>query len=118
MRLFRIFAAAILFAFAAVTADAAVAATQAMLVMGVAGEMAAERAEGPGSLQMHFLDALYRLSKEDLRRRARLERAQLVLESDTRPALQALLTALMPELYALKAPRELRWHIDVDPGEL
>jgi hydroxyethylthiazole kinase len=61
-------------AFAAVTPDAAAAAAQAMLVMGVAGEMAAERAEGPGSLQMHFLDALYRLSEDDLRRRARLER--------------------------------------------
>jgi hydroxyethylthiazole kinase len=58
-------------AFAAVTPDAAEAAAQAMTVMGVAGEMAAERAEGPGSLQMHFLDALYRLTEEDLARTRR-----------------------------------------------
>jgi primosomal protein N' (replication factor Y) len=51
-------------------------------------------------------------------RRARLERAQLVIESDTRQTLQAMLTELMPLLYALKCPKYLRWHMDVDPGEL
>ncbi|NSL53619.1 primosomal protein N' [Uliginosibacterium aquaticum] len=51
-------------------------------------------------------------------RKARLERAQLVIECDTRPGLQAMLTELMPQLYALKSPKDLRWHIDVDPGEL
>ncbi|PAS99928.1 MAG: primosomal protein N' [Candidatus Dactylopiibacterium carminicum] len=61
---------------------------------------------------------LYDVVPMRLVRRARLERAQLVLESDSRPALQALLVALMPLLYALKTPRELRWHVDVDPGEL
>ncbi|MET1490964.1 primosomal protein N' [Uliginosibacterium paludis] len=61
---------------------------------------------------------LYDVVPMRLVRRARLERAQLVLESDNRPGLQATLAALMPLLYALKCPRELRWHIDVDPGEL
>jgi hydroxyethylthiazole kinase len=56
-------------AFAAVTPDRAQAAAQAMTVMGVAGEMAAERSEGPGSLQMHFLDALYCLTEADLLQR-------------------------------------------------
>ncbi|MFT4172668.1 MAG: primosomal protein N' [Rhodocyclaceae bacterium] len=51
-------------------------------------------------------------------RRARLERAQLVIEADTRPALQNMLTTWVAGLYALKAPRDLRWHIDVDPIEL
>jgi len=60
-------------AFAAVTSDPARAATQAMAVMGIAGEMAAEKAEGPGTLQLHFLDALYRLTEDDILRRMRLE---------------------------------------------
>ncbi len=60
-------------AFAAVNPDQALAAAQAMAVMGIAGEIAAERAEGPGSLQMHFLDALYRLTKDDITQRTRLE---------------------------------------------
>jgi hydroxyethylthiazole kinase len=60
-------------AFAAVNPDLALAAAQTMAVMGIAGEIAAERAEGPGSLQMHFLDALYRLTKEDITRHTRSE---------------------------------------------
>lgn len=61
---------------------------------------------------------LYDVVPMRLIRRARLERAQLVLECEQRPALQTMLGALMPLLYALRQPRELRWHIDVDPGEL
>jgi hydroxyethylthiazole kinase len=60
-------------AFAAVTQDPARAATQAMAVMGIGGEMAMERADGPGSLQMHFLDVLYRMQRNDIERRLRLE---------------------------------------------
>ncbi len=60
-------------AFAAVTPDHALAAAQAMAIMGIAGEMAAERSEGPGTLQMHFLDALYRLTEDDITRRTQLE---------------------------------------------
>ena len=60
-------------AFAAVTSDPAQATVQAMAVMGIAGEMAAEKAEGPGTLQMHFLDVLYRLTEDDVTRRLRLE---------------------------------------------
>ena len=60
-------------AFAAVNSSYALAAAEAMAVMGIAGEMAAENARGPGSLQMHFLDALYRLSEEDIRRRLKTE---------------------------------------------
>jgi hydroxyethylthiazole kinase len=58
-------------AFAAVNPDPALAAAQAMAVMGVAGELAAEGADGPGSLQVRFLDALYRLTSSDLAQRLR-----------------------------------------------
>ncbi|MDB5799181.1 MAG: primosomal protein prime [Rhodocyclales bacterium] len=51
-------------------------------------------------------------------RRARLERAQLVLEADSRPVLQALMTQWITLLYAMRIPRDLRWHLDVDPGDL
>jgi hydroxyethylthiazole kinase len=65
-------ASALCGAFAAVTADPARAAAQAMVVMGVAGEMAAAGADGPGTLQVRFLDTLYRLTAEDLAQRTRL----------------------------------------------
>ncbi len=45
------------------------------------------------------------------------ERAQLLVESRHRPALQAFLANWMAQLYELKAPRDLRWHLDVDPLE-
>ncbi len=45
------------------------------------------------------------------------ERAQLLVESRSRPALQGFLAAWMEALQALKAPRDLRWHLDVDPLE-
>jgi hydroxyethylthiazole kinase len=59
-------------AFAAVTRDWALAAAQAMAVMGIAGEMAADGADGPGTLQVRFLDALYRLRAEDISHRLRM----------------------------------------------
>ncbi|MFZ2629895.1 MAG: primosomal protein N' [Rugosibacter sp.] len=46
-----------------------------------------------------------------------LERAQLLVESDSRPALQNFLTQWLPRLYSLKKARTLRWHLDVDPLE-
>jgi hydroxyethylthiazole kinase len=54
-------------AFAAVNPSAFNAAAHAMAVMGIAGEIAARRAEGPGSFQLYFLDALYNLDKSDIR---------------------------------------------------
>lgn len=66
-------ASALCGAFAAVDQDPLTAAAKAMAVMGVAGEIAAEQSSGPGSLQMHFIDALYRLAKEDLERRLKVE---------------------------------------------
>ena len=46
-----------------------------------------------------------------------LERGQLLVESVSRPALQNFLAAWMEQLYALKMPGGLRWHLDVDPLE-
>ena len=58
-------------AFAAVNASAFDAAVHAMIVMGIAGEIAAERATGPGSFWVQFLDALYALQESDIITRMR-----------------------------------------------
>ncbi|MCD7936606.1 MAG: hydroxyethylthiazole kinase [Tannerellaceae bacterium] len=60
-------ASAITGAFAAVNPDPFLAATHAMYVMGIAGERAAGRSAGTGSLQMNFLDELYNLNEEAIR---------------------------------------------------
>jgi len=65
-------ASALCGAFTAVNSSFMLATAQAMAVMGIAGEMAAELSPGPGSLQLHFLDILYRLTEEDLSRRLRI----------------------------------------------
>ena len=54
-------------AFAAVNHAFAEATAQAMAVMGIAGEIGVKDVPGPGSLQVRFLDALYRLSEEDIK---------------------------------------------------
>jgi hydroxyethylthiazole kinase len=60
-------------AFASVQPDPFRAAVSAMAVMGMAGEMAAEKSPGPGSLQVHFIDALHCLDGHEIERRLRLE---------------------------------------------
>jgi hydroxyethylthiazole kinase len=55
-------------AFAAVNGDYLEAAAHAMAVMGIAGEIAALSAEGPGSFQARFLDALYNLKEDEIKR--------------------------------------------------
>ena len=49
-------------------------------------------------------------------RRAGLERAQLLVQAAARPAFQTFLAQWCERLFA-EAPRDLRWHIDVDPIE-
>ena len=49
-------------------------------------------------------------------RRAGFERAQLVMQSSSRVALQAYLAALTARLFET-AERSVRWHVDVDPLE-
>jgi primosomal protein N' (replication factor Y) (superfamily II helicase) len=49
-------------------------------------------------------------------KRAGYERAQLLVQSPSRAALQAFLAALSEHLFT-EAPRHIRWHLDVDPIE-
>jgi len=52
--------------FAAVNKDAFEAVTNAMAIMGVAGEIAAGKSAGPGTLLINFIDELYSLTPETL----------------------------------------------------
>jgi hydroxyethylthiazole kinase len=65
-------ATALVGAFVGANDDPFAATVSALATLGVAGEMAAERSPGPGSLQMHLLDALYRLDRVELEQRARV----------------------------------------------
>jgi hydroxyethylthiazole kinase len=60
-------------AFASVNKIPFRAAAHAMTLMGIAGEMAAERSAGPGSFQMNFLDILYLIQESDIERRVKME---------------------------------------------
>ena len=62
-------ASALTGAFAAVNPSPFEAAASAMAVMGIAGEMAAEKTEGPGSFRVHFIDALHQTDENDIRSR-------------------------------------------------
>ena len=65
-------ASALTGAFAAVNASARGAAVNAMVVMGIAGELAAEGSRGPGTFLVGFLDALYLLNEKDIRERVKV----------------------------------------------
>ncbi|KAB2936442.1 MAG: hydroxyethylthiazole kinase [Candidatus Contendobacter sp.] len=67
-------ATAIIGAFLAVERDPLVATVAGLAVFGVAGEIAAGRAAGPGSLQVALLDALYAMTQSDLAQRLKLEK--------------------------------------------
>jgi len=90
------------------------------------------RAEAPQLAQaLAFLDAAKTLAADyggkrvtiydavplRLVRRANLERAQLLIESERRPALQTFLQQWLTALREQKTHKSLRWHIDVDPLE-
>lgn len=66
-------ATAIIGAFAGIGEDLFSASVMAMAVMGIAGEIAAEKSEGPGSMQLHFLDELHNLSAESVDSHLKLE---------------------------------------------
>ncbi len=66
-------ASALCGAFSAVEKTSFTATVEAMAVMGIAGEMAAKTAAGPGSLQTNFLDSLYCLSENDISQRLKIE---------------------------------------------
>lgn len=60
-------ATAVVGAFAGIEKDLLTATSMAMAVMGLAGQLAVTKSNGPGSLQLNFLDALYSLSAEDIK---------------------------------------------------
>lgn len=45
----------------------------ATAILGIAGQMAAEKSQGPGSLQMHLLDVLYTINASDISKYLKLE---------------------------------------------
>jgi len=65
-------ASALCGAFAAVNPDYHLAAAHAMAVMGISGQIAAETAHGPASLQVNFIDTLYQLSETQIQDYLRL----------------------------------------------
>lgn len=65
-------ATAVIGAFLAVEKDALLAAAGGLSCFGLAGELAAERADGPGSFQTALLDELYALTPRRLRVGARI----------------------------------------------
>jgi hydroxyethylthiazole kinase len=65
-------ASALVGATLAVEPDAWKATVAALIIIGVAGEMAAARARGPGSFAMEILDAMYALDRDTLIARAKV----------------------------------------------
>ncbi|HXD46979.1 MAG TPA: hydroxyethylthiazole kinase [Pseudolabrys sp.] len=63
---------ALLAACLAVEPDALAASAAALVMLGVAGEIAAETASGPGSFAIHIIDALAALEADTLAKRARV----------------------------------------------
>jgi hydroxyethylthiazole kinase len=59
-------ATALIGAFIAVSNNFLTASAHAMAVMGIAGELAANKSEGPGSMQVNFLDELHNLSDKGI----------------------------------------------------
>ncbi|MER2532082.1 MAG: hydroxyethylthiazole kinase [Candidatus Competibacter sp.] len=68
-------ATAVIGAFLAVEQDTFAATVAALAVFGVAGEIAAERSPGPGSLQVMLLDTLYALDEATLSAKLRVSTA-------------------------------------------
>ncbi|MCH7401763.1 hydroxyethylthiazole kinase [Belliella kenyensis] len=66
-------ATAVIGAFLGRENDPYLATVTAMGIMGVAGDIANEKAEGPGTLQLYFYDALYELTSDILMSKIKLE---------------------------------------------
>jgi hydroxyethylthiazole kinase len=66
-------ATALIGAFAAVNPSAVDASVHAMAVTGIAGELAARKAQGPGTFLNYFLDALYLITESDVHERLKVQ---------------------------------------------
>lgn len=62
-------ATAICAAFTAIDRDPFTATAHGMATMAIAGSMAAEKSDGPGSLQLNIYDALYSMTESDVKSR-------------------------------------------------
>jgi hydroxyethylthiazole kinase len=66
-------ATALIGAFIAVEENTALAVSGAMALMSIAGELAVPRSDGPGSMQMHFLDKLHNITEEEFTQTLKIE---------------------------------------------
>ena len=66
-------ATSVVAACAAVEKDPVIAAAAALAAYGLAGQIAAEKAHGPGTFQVHLYDALANLTESDLRQGVRIQ---------------------------------------------
>ncbi|MCK9266896.1 hydroxyethylthiazole kinase [bacterium] len=67
-------AASMIGAFSAVEKDYSVASATALVLFGIAGELAAKKTKGPGSFKVCFYDALYNLSAKEIEDLEQLEK--------------------------------------------
>ncbi len=67
-------ATSVIGAFAAVEKDYAKAASAALSVFGIAGEIAAQHSAGPGTFKINFYDTLYNISEQDVEKLLRMEK--------------------------------------------
>jgi hydroxyethylthiazole kinase len=65
-------ATSVVVAYAAVEKDSVIAATTGLAAFGLAGEMAAQNAHGPGTFHVNLYDALAGLTEDSLRTGARI----------------------------------------------
>ncbi|HSV78118.1 MAG TPA: primosomal protein N' [Ramlibacter sp.] len=81
----------------------------------VAREFLQAAADASGQLPGASHVQVYAPVPMQVQRVANVERAQLLVESASRPALQAFLAGWQAELLALKLRGMIRWAVDVDP---
>jgi hydroxyethylthiazole kinase len=67
-------ATSVIGAFAAVERDYAKAASAALAVFGIAGELAAQQSAGPGTFKVNLYDALFNMGEQDINKMERMER--------------------------------------------
>lgn len=67
-------AASLIGVFAAVEKDYAFASAAALCCLGIAGELAAKTAEGPGSYKVNFFDEIYHLNKDSIEKMKKIEK--------------------------------------------
>ncbi|MGB6976700.1 MAG: hydroxyethylthiazole kinase [Gammaproteobacteria bacterium] len=70
-------ASALIAAFCAVNPNPLAAALHAMAVMGIAGELAEQHAQGPQSFQTLFIDTLHQITEADIAEKLRVEPIQI-----------------------------------------